>query len=76
MVLQPDLPFTVYTSAPFLPVFNSSGQVIGNTGGDYNADGFNYEVPNAPHLETTSAVNRKAISSTACSRRPPSLRPL
>lgn len=42
------LPFTVYTSAPFIPVFNSSGQVVGDAGGDYNADGYDYDVPNEP----------------------------
>ena len=42
------LPFTVYNGAGFNPVFNASGQVIGNTGGDYNADGSNYDVPNTP----------------------------
>ncbi len=47
-ILQSGLPFTVYTSAPFAPVFNSSGQVIGNKGGDYNADGYNYDLPNVP----------------------------
>lgn len=47
-VLQSGLPFTVYTSAPFSPVFNSSGQVVGNAGGDYNADGSDYDVPNVP----------------------------
>ncbi len=47
-VLQSGLPFTVYTSAPFDPVFNSSGQVVGNKGGDYNADGYNYDVPDVP----------------------------
>ncbi len=47
-VLHSGLPFTVYTSAPFQPVYNSSGQVIGNKGGDYNADGYNYDVPNVP----------------------------
>ena len=61
VVLQTGLPFTVYTSAPFAPVFNSSGQVIGNGGGDYNADGFNYDVPNTPafgnHLSGQSKRN-------------------
>jgi hypothetical protein len=61
MVLQTGLPFTVYTSAPFIPVFNSSRQVVGNKGGDYNADGFNYDVPNAPsfgnHLSGQSKSN-------------------
>ena len=42
------LPFTVYTSAGFNPVYNTAGQVVGNTGGDYNADGSNYDVPNTP----------------------------
>jgi hypothetical protein len=47
-LLQTGLPFTVYTSAAFDPVYNSSGQVIGNTGGDYNADGSDVDVPNVP----------------------------
>lgn len=48
VILQTGLPFTVFTTAPFAPVYNSAGQVIGNTGGDYNADGYNYDVPMAP----------------------------
>jgi hypothetical protein len=47
-VLQTGLPFTVYTTAPFAPVFNSAGDVVGNTGGDYNADGYDWDIPNAP----------------------------
>lgn len=47
-LLQTGLPFTVYTSAPFTPVFDESGNVVGNTGGDYNGDGNNYDVPNVP----------------------------
>jgi len=47
-IMRTGLPFTVYTSAPFAPVFDSSGNVVGNTGGDYNADGNNWDVPNAP----------------------------
>jgi len=69
-ILQSGLPFTVYTSAPFVPVYNLAGcpslgaapcQVVGNTGGDYNADGFDYDVPNAPafgnHLKGQSKKN-------------------
>ena len=50
MVLQSGLPFTVYTSAPFSPIVDSGGNVIGlNPGsGDFNADGYGYDVPNAP----------------------------
>jgi Carboxypeptidase regulatory-like domain len=57
LILQSGLPFTVYTSAPFAPVWNNPScattvtagcQVVGNTGGDYNADGYDYDVPNSP----------------------------
>lgn len=59
-VLQSGLPFTVYTSAPFAPVFNSSGDVIGNKGGDYNADGFNYDVPDVPSFgSSTGDLSRR-----------------
>jgi hypothetical protein len=56
-VLQTGLPYTVHTTAVFQPVWNDPScattvtpacQVVGNTGGDYNADGFNYDVPNTP----------------------------
>jgi len=47
-IMQTGLPFSVYTSAGFAPVFDLNGNVIGNTGGDYNADGSNYDVPNVP----------------------------
>jgi hypothetical protein len=47
-IMQTGLPFTVYTSAAFNPVYDESGAVVGNTGGDYNADGYDYDVPNVP----------------------------
>jgi hypothetical protein len=47
-ILQTGLPFTVYTSASFAPVYDASGKLIGNNGGDYNGDGYNYDVPNTP----------------------------
>ena len=57
-LMQTGLPFSVYTSAGFVPVFDNKGHVIGNTGGDYNADGSNYDVPNVPsfgnHLSSQS----------------------
>jgi hypothetical protein len=57
---QTGLPFTVTTSAPFHPVFDGSGNVIGNTGGDYNADGTNYDVPNVPSFGShLSGKNKK-----------------
>jgi hypothetical protein len=42
------LPFTVYTSAAFSGVYDTNGNLIGNKGGDYNADGYNWDVPNTP----------------------------
>ena len=58
-ILQSGLPFSVYTSAGFAPVCSGgatpvSGRcptgstIIGNAGGDYNADGTNYDLPNVP----------------------------
>ena len=47
-IVQTGLPFTVYTSAPFKAVYDASGKLVGNAGGDYNADGANYDLPNVP----------------------------
>ncbi len=47
-ILQSGQPFSVYCSLPFQPVFGPAGNVVGNTGCDYNADGFNYDYPNTP----------------------------
>ncbi len=47
-LMQTGQPFTVYTTASFAPVFDAAGNVVGNTGGDYNADGSNFDVPNEP----------------------------
>ena len=62
-IMQTGLPFTVFTSEPFAPVcagnpggscYDSSktwipGSVItGDSGGDFNADGYNYDTPNVP----------------------------
>ena len=55
-ILQSGTPFTVDTTAAFAPVCSSGSPtsgvcpagttVVGNTGGDYNADGNNYDFPN------------------------------
>jgi hypothetical protein len=49
VVLQSGLPFSVYTSASFNPILDSGGNVIGLKpgSGDFNADGYNYDLPNA-----------------------------
>jgi hypothetical protein len=65
-VLQSGYPFTVYTSAPFEPIFNSTGTaVIGEQpgGGDYNADGDDYDFPNAPSTGYSQSHGRQAYLS-------------
>jgi hypothetical protein len=58
-ILQSGLPFTVYTSAGFAPICSgeatpvggkcpTGSTIIGDAGGDYNADGSNYDYPNVP----------------------------
>jgi hypothetical protein len=57
-LLQSGLPFSVFTSQGFAPVYNAAGQVIGNKGGDYNADGSNFDVPNAPSFGTNVSTGK------------------
>jgi len=69
-ILQSGTPFTVSTSAAFAPVCSSgkpSGgvcpagtTVVGNTGGDYNADGFNSDYPNLPTFGYAIPNSRQA----------------
>jgi hypothetical protein len=47
-ILSSGLPFTVNTTQPFSAVYDESGNVVGNNGGDYNADGNDYDIPNTP----------------------------
>jgi hypothetical protein len=61
-LLQSGFPFTVYTSAPFSPVYNAAGQVVGNSGGDYNADGSDFDIPNVPSFgRHVTGQSRKAF---------------
>ena len=48
VILQSGQPFTVYTSAQY------------SSGGDYNADGYNYDMPNVPSFGRTISVSRSA----------------
>jgi hypothetical protein len=54
---QTGTPYSVFNTTPFSPIWNdpncannvtSSCVVVGNSGGDYNADGYNYDYPNMP----------------------------
>jgi len=61
-ILQSGLPFTVYTSASFVPIL-TNGAVTGMKAGsgDYNADGYGYDEPNAPSFGNHVSVSRSAF---------------
>ncbi len=71
-ILQAGLPFTVYTSASFAPVYDANHTLIGNNGGDYNGDGYNYDVRNIPSFGPHLSGKRKTTTSRACSHPRPS----
>ena len=60
VVLQSGLPFSVYTAAPFNPVLDSNGNVVGLQpgSGDFNADGYAYDLPNAAPAGAVHTGNR------------------
>jgi Carboxypeptidase regulatory-like domain len=60
VVLQSGLPFSVQTSAPFNPVLDSNGNVVGLKpgSGDFNADGYGYDLPNAAPAGAVRTGNR------------------
>ena len=47
-ILQSGAPFQVNCTLPFSPVFDDGGAMVGNTGCDFNADGFNNDFPDTP----------------------------
>ena len=47
-ILQSGNPYTVTCGTAFVAVKDATGKVVGNSGCDYNADGVNYDFPNAP----------------------------
>ncbi len=65
VILQSGFPFTVYSGAPFMPLLDSSGNVIGLRpgSGDYNGDGFNYDVPNLPASGYSQPTGRQSYLS-------------
>jgi len=60
LVLQSGLPFSVFTSASFNPILDPNGNVIGLQpgSGDFNADGYAYDLPNAPAAGAVHTGNR------------------
>jgi hypothetical protein len=48
LLAQTGVPYTVSCSRSFVPVRDSAGVIVGNSGCDYNADGTNFDRPNTP----------------------------
>ncbi len=63
LVLQSGLPFTVYTGASFNPIYDANGNVIGLKpgSGDFNADGYSYDVPDTPSFGNYISTNRSSF---------------
>jgi hypothetical protein len=47
-ILQSGTPFRPICTQSFSPIRDAAGNIVGNKGCDYNADGFNYDAPNTP----------------------------
>jgi outer membrane receptor protein involved in Fe transport len=54
LILQSGSPFSVFCGASFQPIRDASGNIIGNSGCDFNADGFNYDYLGAPSFSANS----------------------
>ena len=61
IIIQDGSPFDVSCQTPFIPVENAAGQVTGDAGCDFNADGFNYDHPNAPSFGNFKQGNNQAF---------------
>jgi hypothetical protein len=48
LIAQTGTPYTVFCGRGFVPVRNAAGAIVGTSGCDWNADGFNNDRPNVP----------------------------
>ena len=63
LIAQTGSPFTVFCGRGFVPVRNAAGAIVGNNGCDYNADGTNFDRPNAPSFgDSTGGSNQDFIN--------------
>ena len=78
-ILQAGSPFNVNCGLPFQPVFDADGNMTGNTGCDFNADGFNNDYPDAPSFGSSIPTTRQAyldgVFAASDFPRPQSVRP-
>src|SRR5439155_11911586 len=59
-ILQSGTPYSVICTTPFIPVRDANGVIVGNSGCDYNADGYNYDYPNQPTFGNFKGGSRSA----------------
>jgi hypothetical protein len=59
-ILQSGPPYGVACFAPFNPVTDANGTVTGNTGCDFNADGFNPDFLNVPSYGYETSTDRQS----------------
>jgi hypothetical protein len=60
-ILQSGMPFSVTCGLPFAAVRNATGQIVGNSGCDYNADGSNFDRPNTPSFGNVIPMDRQTL---------------
>jgi hypothetical protein len=64
IILQKGGPYSVYCTLPFEPIYNAAGTaIIGNSGCNYNADGFNYSYPDIPSFGRFKTGNKQEFLS-------------
>lgn len=61
VIFQKGTPYTVYCTQSFIPVTDASGNIIGNNGCDYNADGFNNDYPLVPSFGTFKSASKEEL---------------
>lgn len=60
VILQAGLPYSVFCGLPFDPTdFDANGNRIHSNGCDFNADGFNYDVPMKPSFGTFKSGTKR-----------------
>jgi hypothetical protein len=59
VILQKGGPYSVLCYDAFVPITDTSGNIIGNSGCDYNADGFNADYPNTPSFGRFKTGNKQ-----------------
>ena len=59
VILQKGGPYNVLCYDAFVPITDTSGKIIGNSGCDYNADGFNADYPKVPSFGRFKSGNKQ-----------------